>query len=157
MAQLGPVGVSASAPLLGRKQTSVASLKLGPIGACPFLTCPFYWQQKLNKLLFCKAFLHFSSAGKSAGHQDHTTSPSANCIATSNDALRPSHPALNTRDDREAPLCGHGTARRMSLIWGIGQCGRAAADWHDGQFAHDTHAGFARRTKTTCPGHINDL
>jgi hypothetical protein len=32
-------------------------------------------------------------------HWHHTTSPSAIRIATSND-----HPALNTRDDREAPL-----------------------------------------------------
>jgi hypothetical protein len=25
------------------------------------------------------------------------------------------------------------------------QCRRVAADWHDGQFAHNAHAHFARR------------
>jgi hypothetical protein len=37
------------------------------------------------------------------GHQDHTPLSSAS-HRTSDDALRPSHPASNTRDDREAPL-----------------------------------------------------
>ncbi len=37
------------------------------------------------------------------GRQDHTTWPSAS-HRTSDDALRPSHPASYVRDDREAPL-----------------------------------------------------
>ena len=37
------------------------------------------------------------------GRQDHTTSPSASCCS-SNNTPRPSHPASNVRDDREAPL-----------------------------------------------------
>jgi len=57
---------------------------------------------------------------------------------------RPSHPAPNTRDDREAPLfCGRGTAPLIALIWAFRQCQRAAADWHDGQFAHDAYARFS--------------
>ena len=39
-----------------------------------------------------------------SGHQDHTTSPSAMVAARLAASLRPSHPALNVRDDREAPL-----------------------------------------------------
>jgi hypothetical protein len=39
-----------------------------------------------------------------SGHQDHTTSPSAMTIARQPISSRPSHPAPNTRDDREAPL-----------------------------------------------------
>jgi hypothetical protein len=35
----------------------------------------------------------------------------------------------------------------MVLIWGAGQCCRAAADWHDGQIAHKEHARIARRGK----------
>jgi len=99
----GPVGMSASAPLLGRKQTSVASLKLGPIGALTFLTGPFYSQQKLNKPLFGKAFLAFFERWKSAGHQVHATSPTRRRVRLVRHQ-RPSHPASNTRDDREAPL-----------------------------------------------------
>jgi hypothetical protein len=35
---------------------------------------------------------------------------------------RPSHPAPNVHDDREAPLVSeHGTARIMLLIWGRSQ------------------------------------
>src|ERR1700750_931486 len=37
------------------------------------------------------------------GRQDHTTSPSAPCCSSDN-IPRPSHPASNVRDDREAPL-----------------------------------------------------
>jgi hypothetical protein len=33
----------------------------------------------------------------------------------------------------------------MPLIWGNRQYRRVAADWRDGQFAHDAHAYFARR------------
>jgi hypothetical protein len=38
-----------------------------------------------------------------SGRQDHTISPSAS-RHSSDDAPRPSHPAPNVRDDREAPL-----------------------------------------------------
>jgi hypothetical protein len=59
-----------------------------------------------------------------SGGQDHTPSPSASASfvrvpkarAT---PTRPSHPALNVRDDREAPLLSErGTARIMLLISG---------------------------------------
>jgi hypothetical protein len=33
--------------------------------------------------------------------------------------------------------------RNLMLIWGWWQCCRVAADWHDGQFAHGTHAPAA--------------
>ena len=56
---------------------------------------------------------------------------------------RPPHPAPNVRDDREAPLYRARDARKMMLIWGLEQCRSAAADWHDGQFAHNTHAQFS--------------
>jgi len=50
------------------------------------------------------------------GRQDHTTSPSAICCSSDN-TPRPSHPAPNVRDDREAPLfIGCGTRGRMVLI-----------------------------------------
>jgi hypothetical protein len=51
--------------------------------------------------------------------RDHITRPRKVCALTSS---RPSHPALNVRDDREAPLLGErGTARIMPLIWGRSQ------------------------------------
>jgi hypothetical protein len=37
------------------------------------------------------------------------------------------------------------TRGRMLVIWGCDQYSPAAADWHDGQIAHDAHARFARR------------
>jgi hypothetical protein len=37
----------------------------------------------------------------------------------------------------------------MLLIWGLGQCRAPAAQWHDGQITHDTHARFARRANQT--------
>jgi len=55
-------------------------LKTRAYWGLPLLTGSFHWQQKLNKPLFGEAFLHFSSTGNSAGHQDHTTSPSARNI-----------------------------------------------------------------------------
>jgi hypothetical protein len=58
---------------------------------------------------------------------------------------RPSHPAPNVRDDREAPLLWGQDARMIVLIWGFRQCRAPAADWHDGQFAHNAHARSARR------------
>src|SRR5689334_452576 len=60
--------------------------------------------------------------------------------------MRPSHPALNVRDDREAPLfIERGTARIMLLIYGNvkpvseNQNKPAAASCHDGQFSHGRH------------------
>jgi hypothetical protein len=56
-----------------------------------------------------RALLPPSSADRSAdltpalGRQDHTISPSAICCSSRNTS-RPSHPAPNVRDDREAPL-----------------------------------------------------
>ena len=58
---------------------------------------------------------------------------------------RPSHPAPNVRDDREAPLNGRGTSGKMLLICPTRQAHQAAADWRDGQFMHDAHARIARR------------
>ncbi len=58
---------------------------------------------------------------------------------------RPSHPAPNVRDDREAPLLiGGGTREMMVVIWGVGQVRWLAALWHDGQFAHGGHAVAAK-------------
>jgi hypothetical protein len=37
----------------------------------------------------------------------------------------------------------------MPLIWGFEQCYLRAADWHDGQFAHGTHAYLGRRATLT--------
>jgi hypothetical protein len=51
------------------------------------------------------------------GRQDHTTSPSAS-RHSSDDVKRPSHPALNFRDDREAPLLSSAGRGEMPLIWG---------------------------------------
>ena len=77
-----------------------------------------------------RAFLPPSSAKRLAdlapasGCQNHTTSPSASgsfvgALTARCDPMRPSHPALNVRDDREAPLLSEcGTARIMPLIWG---------------------------------------
>jgi len=149
--------MSASAPLLGRKQTVGGKFETRAYWGLNLFDRLFSFAAEIEETLISQNFLAFFERWK----KSWTPRPHAFAVRaqhhSSVDAPRPSHSAPNTRDDREAPLCGHGTARRMSLIWGIGQCGRAAADWHDGQFAHDTHAGFARRTKTTCPGHINDL
>jgi hypothetical protein len=46
-----------------------------------------------------------------SGRQDHTTSPSAICCSSHN-TPRPSHPASNVRDDREAPLMWRRDARK---------------------------------------------
>jgi hypothetical protein len=57
------------------------------------------------------------SVAPALGRQDHTTSPSAS-RHSSDDTPRPSHPAPNTRDDREAPLLWVRDKRRKPLIWG---------------------------------------
>src|ERR1700759_4087195 len=49
------------------------------------------------------------------GRQDHTISPSAICCPSYN-TPRPSHPAPNVRDDREAPLMWVRDARMIVLI-----------------------------------------
>jgi hypothetical protein len=58
-----------------------------------------------------------SSQGEApaSGRQDHTLSPSASCCS-SDDTTRPSHPAPNVRDDREAPLLWVRDARMIVLI-----------------------------------------
>ena len=65
------------------------------------------------------------------GRQDHTISPSATCCSSRNTS-RPSHPASNVRDDREAPLLRQRDARedRFDLP------DNARGNVHDGQFAH---------------------
>jgi len=84
-----------------------------------------------------------------SGHQDHAISPSAAVsIVSAQKRLklsRPSHPALNVRDDREAPLNERGTGEKMLLICPTPQAPRGAADWHDGQSSHGEHAQTARR------------
>jgi hypothetical protein len=54
------------------------------------------------------------------GRQDHTPSPSA-LMSLVWRHQRPSHPALNVRDDREAPLLSSAGRREMPLIWGKAQ------------------------------------
>jgi hypothetical protein len=88
------------------------------------------------------------------GRQDHTISPSAK-RHSSHDASRPSHPASNVRDDREAPLMWQRDARMVVLICPTTQRQSPATDWHDGQFLHGMHAealstshsGAARRAE----------
>src|SRR5262245_46711609 len=73
------------------------------------------------------------------GRQDHTISPSASCCSSHN-TPRPSHPAPNVRDDREAPLLvSAGRADARSDLPDNAR-GKVAPLWHDGQFAHGTHA-----------------
>ena len=50
----------------------------------------------------CKS--SFANLAPAQGRQDHTTWPSASCRARRTRCRRPSRPAPNTRDDREAPL-----------------------------------------------------
>jgi hypothetical protein len=56
--------------------------------------------------LFCPRRLRFvsTSLAPASGRRDHTISPSAKAARTSAPSPRPSHPAPNVRDDREAPL-----------------------------------------------------
>jgi hypothetical protein len=71
--------------------------------------------------------------------------------------MRPSHPAPNVRDDREAPLLiEHGTARIMLPISGKvklifdNQHYATAASCHDGQSSHGPHARTVRRASSEC-------
>ena len=62
------------------------------------------------------ALRHISqSEAPASGRQDHTTSPSAICCSSHN-TPRPSHPASNVRDDREAPLLRQRDARMIVVI-----------------------------------------
>jgi hypothetical protein len=57
-----------------------------------------------------------------SGCQNHTTSPSAHASFVRRGHLRPSHPAPNVRDDREAPLlrsAGRGELVKMICPTGI--------------------------------------
>jgi len=86
------------------------------------------------------------------GRQDHTISPSAICCSSRNTS-RPSHPASNVRDDREAPLLWRRDAREH----GFDLPDNATGNVHDGQFAHGGDAGHCLRRirivgkATACP------
>jgi hypothetical protein len=68
--------------------------------------------------------------------QDHTTSPSAPMRVVFAQRLRPSHPAPNVRDDREAPLLKkRGMAERSGFDLPDGASKAPATRWHDGQIA----------------------
>jgi hypothetical protein len=100
-----------------------------------------------------------------SGGQDHTPSPSVLARSSARqarcDPTRPSHPAPNVRDDREAPSCERGTERMMLLIYvnvkrhfeNQNPC--AATGRCDGQPAHRPQArmcasGKARRRAFGC-------
>jgi len=57
-------------------------------------------------------------------------------------------PRPTFRDDGEAPLLSGAGRGDMPLIWGFEQRRRPAADWHDGQIAHNAHAHIARRASS---------
>jgi len=65
----------------GQRQQAFAeaksTLKLGPIGACPENGGSFHFQHNSDKCLILAGFLRLSQSEKIAGHQDHTSSPSA--------------------------------------------------------------------------------
>ena len=63
---------------------------------------------------------HLASLASASGGQDHTIlRPQRQ--RSSCEPLRPSHPALNVRDDREAPLMRGRDAQTIVLIFGIKQ------------------------------------
>jgi hypothetical protein len=105
-----------------------------------------------------RAFLPPSLAGSSAslasasGGQDHTTLPyaSASFVRATSAATptHPPHPRLTSRDDRAyVPLHRGGMCGIIVVICPTRQAQIPAADWHDGQFGHSTHAQFARRAR----------
>jgi hypothetical protein len=59
-----------------------------------------------------------------SGRQDHTTSPSAEDITRRLMSQRPSHPAPNVRDDREAPLLRERNGVNVKYIGGVSQAPR---------------------------------
>jgi len=120
-------------------------LKTRAYWGLPLLTGSFHWQQKLNKPLFGEAFLHFSSTGNSAGHQDHTALPSASSIVRQ-----------LTRRGHRIPLPTFVTIAIRPSAWrrdGAGfdiysdfpQWRRPATDWHDGQRKVDGGIGASWR------------
>jgi hypothetical protein len=63
-----------------------------------------------------------SNLAPASGRQDHTTSPSCPGRSSARETARanpdkPSHPALNVRDDRETPLSVRRDARTVALIY----------------------------------------
>src|SRR5579871_2685005 len=70
--------------------------------------------------LFCHRRLrdhHPASLTSASRCQDHTTPPSASAALVCRDQRRPSHPAPNVRDDREAPLLiEHRTRGNLPVI-----------------------------------------
>ena len=70
---------------------------------------PVQFQHNSEKWLIFRGFFRLSQAEKSAGRQDHTTSPSAISAVRLSEHARPPHPAPNVRDDRETPLVRGGT------------------------------------------------
>jgi hypothetical protein len=82
------------------------------------------------------------------GRQDHTISPSAPCCSSHN-TPRPSHPAPNVRDDREAPLLRVRDAREHGFDLPDGATEKFASPWHDRQFAHGVHAVLSAVMRAT--------
>jgi len=75
-----------------------------------------------------------TSLTPASGCQDHTVSSPAFTCARLAQQKRPSHPAANTRDVREAPLLiGHGTREEVPVICPSSQAKLPATLWHDGQ------------------------
>src|SRR6266851_8442503 len=65
----------------------------------------------------------FATLAPASERQDHTTSPSAKTLLVRAmlrfNALRPSHPIPNVRDDREAPLYGERDKRSEATDLGV--------------------------------------
>jgi hypothetical protein len=102
------------------------------------------------------------SVAPALGRQDHTTSPSASCHS-SDDAPRPSHPAPNVRDDREASLLSSARPQEKATDLGGRSTRRLAADWHDGQshFAYASDIASARiagwaKAHAPCPPSLRE-
>ena len=84
-------------------RTRAPQLELGPIGACLIRASLFLFQRISHKRLVLMRFLRSLVSEKSAGLQDHTTSPSASALfVKSAFAFTASHP--NVRNDRDTPL-----------------------------------------------------
>jgi hypothetical protein len=117
-----------TAPMARQQQKKLAAVTTGSAEHPAF---PARWFTAYSALssgtgLSCprrRAIISRDLASASGG-QDHTPSPSASAsFVRVHEAratpTRPSHPALNVRDDREAPLVSErGTARIMLLIPG---------------------------------------
>ena len=82
-----------------------------------------------------------SNLTSASGCQDHTTSrpPAQRSSHASQTSIAP---RCYARDDRpKRPSHRRGMVRRIELICPTTQGCMPAADWHDGQFAHDGDAG----------------